>query len=95
MSRLMVTVATGRRQYKTRTAGDAHLYRVVQYYDSWPFQARLPRPVRKQEPQADGDLPDAGAGQAAASPCQRLRAVPAPKRRGLVGIRGRSRAADR
>jgi hypothetical protein len=44
MSRLMVTVATGRRQYKTRTAGDAHLYRVVQYYDSWPFRhdSRVP-----------------------------------------------------
>ncbi len=38
MSRLMVTVAAGRRQYETRTAGDAHLYRVVQYYDSWPFE---------------------------------------------------------
>jgi len=40
----MVTVAIDRRQYKTRTAGDAHLYRVVQYYDSWPFRhdSRVP-----------------------------------------------------
>jgi len=45
MSRLMVTVAVGRGQYKTRTRGDAHLYRVVQYYDSWPFEpdSRVPR----------------------------------------------------
>jgi hypothetical protein len=44
MSRLMVTVAAGRRQYETRTTGDAHLYRVVQYYDSWPFEpdSRVP-----------------------------------------------------
>ena len=44
MSRLMVAVATGRRQYKMRTTGDAHLYRVVQYYDSWPFEpdSRVP-----------------------------------------------------
>ena len=38
MSGLMVTIAAGRRQSKTRTTGDAHLYRVVQYYDSWPFE---------------------------------------------------------
>ena len=45
MSTLMVTVAAGRGQYKTRTTGDAHLYRVVQYYDSWPFEpdSRVPR----------------------------------------------------
>ena len=44
MSRLMVAVAAGRRQYKTRTTGGAHLYRVVQYYDSWPFEpdSRVP-----------------------------------------------------
>ena len=44
MSRLMVTVAAGRRQYETRTTGNAHLYRVVQYYDSWPFapDSRVP-----------------------------------------------------
>ena len=58
-------------------------------------RARLPRPARKQEPPADGDLPDARAGQAAAGARQRLRAVPAPQRRGLVGLRGRGRAADR
>jgi hypothetical protein len=44
MSRLMVTVAAGRGQYETRTTGGAHLYRVVQYYDSWPFEpdSRVP-----------------------------------------------------
>ena len=44
MSGLMVTVAAGRRQYGTRTVGDAHLDRVVQYYDSWPFEpdSRVP-----------------------------------------------------
>jgi hypothetical protein len=34
----MVTVAAGRGQYKMRITGGAHLYRVVQYYDSWPFE---------------------------------------------------------
>ena len=45
MSTLMVTVAAGRGQYKTRTTGDAHLYRVAQYYDAWPFEpdSRVPR----------------------------------------------------
>jgi hypothetical protein len=45
MSTLMVTVAAGRGQCKTRTTGDAHLYRVAQYYDSWPFEpdSRVPR----------------------------------------------------
>ena len=45
MSGLMVTVAAGRGQYETRTAGGAHLYRVTQYYDSWPFEhdSRIPR----------------------------------------------------
>jgi len=44
MSGLMVTVAAGRRQYETRTTGVAHLYRVTQYYDSWPFDhdSRVP-----------------------------------------------------
>ena len=37
MSGLMVTVPAGRRQYQTRTAGGAYLYRVIQYYDAWPF----------------------------------------------------------
>ena len=45
MNTLMVTVAAGRGHYKTRTTGDAHLYRVAQYYDSWPFEpdSRVPR----------------------------------------------------
>lgn len=38
MSGLVVAVAFGRRQYETRTRGGAHLYRVTQYYDSWPFE---------------------------------------------------------
>lgn len=37
MSGLMVAVAAGRGQYPTRTRGGAYLYRVTQYYDSWPF----------------------------------------------------------
>ena len=86
MSTLMVTVAGGPRQYKTRTRGDAHLLPGRSVLRLLAVQNRFPRPVRKQEPQADGDLPDAGAGPAAPSACQRLRAVPAPERRGLVGL---------
>ena len=45
MSTLMVTIAVGRGHYKTRTSGDAHLYRITQYYGSWPFEpdSRAPR----------------------------------------------------
>ena len=64
--------------------GSDRLYRVVQYYDSWPFQQRLPHPARQQEPQADGHVPDARAGQGPARACQRPCPVPAPQRRGLV-----------
>jgi hypothetical protein len=44
MSGLMAAVAVGRGQYRTRTRGGAHLYRVTQYYDSWPFgnDSRVP-----------------------------------------------------
>jgi hypothetical protein len=51
MSTLMVTVAAGRGQYKTRTTGDAHLYRVAQYYDSWPFEpdSRVPRASKSRK----------------------------------------------
>ena len=44
MSGLMVMVPAGRRQYQTRTAGGAFLYRVTQYYDAWPFRcdSRVP-----------------------------------------------------
>lgn len=44
MSGLTVAVAVGRRQYETRTTGDSYLYRVTQYYDSWPFEhdSRVP-----------------------------------------------------
>jgi hypothetical protein len=44
MSGLVVTVAAGRRQYQTRTAGGAYVYRVTQYYDAWPFghDSRVP-----------------------------------------------------
>jgi hypothetical protein len=54
---------------------------------------RLPRSARQQEPQADGNVPDARAGQAAARACQRPCAVPAPERRGLVSVRRHGRAA--
>ena len=45
MSGLTAAVAAGRSQHETRTAGEAHLYRVTQYYDSWPFEhdSRVPR----------------------------------------------------
>ena len=37
--RLIVTAATGYSgRYPTRTTGEAHLYRVTQYYDCWPFE---------------------------------------------------------
>jgi hypothetical protein len=37
--RLIVTAATGYSgRYRTRTTGEAHLYRVIQYYDAWPFE---------------------------------------------------------
>jgi hypothetical protein len=44
VSGLTAAVAAGRRQYETRTTGGAHLYRVTQYYDSWPFEhdSRVP-----------------------------------------------------
>ena len=56
---------------------------------------RLPRPARQQEPQADGHVPDARAGQGPARAGQRPCAVPAPQRRGLVSVRRHRRAADR
>ncbi|MGH3155780.1 MAG: hypothetical protein ACRDNF_04260 [Streptosporangiaceae bacterium] len=37
-NRLIVTAATGYSgRYPTRSTGEAHLYRVTQYYDAWPF----------------------------------------------------------
>lgn len=50
MSGLVVAVAFGRRQYETRTRGGAHLYRVTQYYDSWPFEhdSRVPHGSRSR-----------------------------------------------
>jgi hypothetical protein len=37
--RLIVTAVMGYSgRYPTRTAGEAHLYRVIQYYDCWPFE---------------------------------------------------------
>jgi hypothetical protein len=54
---------------------------------------RLPRSARQQEPQADGNVPDARAGQAAARACQRPCAVPAPERRGLISVRRHGQAA--
>lgn len=44
-NRLIVTAATGYSgRYPTRTPGEAHLYRVIQYYDCWPFEpsSRVP-----------------------------------------------------
>jgi hypothetical protein len=38
-NRLIVTAAMGYSgRYPTRTSGEAHLYRVIQYYDCWPFE---------------------------------------------------------
>ena len=50
MSGLVAAVAFGRRQYATRTRGGAHLYRVTQYYDSWPFEhdSRIPHGSRSR-----------------------------------------------
>lgn len=48
MSGLVVAVAFGRRQYETRTRGGAHLYRVTQYYDSWPFEHGWARAARSR-----------------------------------------------
>jgi hypothetical protein len=41
---MMIIAVIDRKHYKTRTTGSAHLYRVMQYYDSWPFapDARVP-----------------------------------------------------
>jgi hypothetical protein len=41
---IIAAIEVHRSHYKTRTPGDAHLYRVVQYYDSWPFHpdSRVP-----------------------------------------------------
>jgi hypothetical protein len=44
-NRLTVTAATGHSgRYRARTKGEAHLYRVIQYYGSWPFapDSRVP-----------------------------------------------------
>jgi hypothetical protein len=43
-NQMMVTVAASRGRYPTRTTGEAHLYRVIQYYDCWPFEpdSRVP-----------------------------------------------------
>lgn len=35
---LIMTTAGHAGRYATRTTGEAHLYRVTQYYDSWPFE---------------------------------------------------------
>ena len=82
MSRPMVTVAASSRQCKTRTTGDAHLYRVVQYYDSWPFEPDFRVPYGSKSRRRTETFRAPEAGQAAAGACQRLRAVPAPERRG-------------
>jgi hypothetical protein len=37
VSGLVAAVGSGCRQYETRTRGGAYLYRVTQYYGSWPF----------------------------------------------------------
>jgi len=49
-SGLVVAVTFGRRQYATRTRGGAHLYRVTQYCDSWPFEpdSRVPHGSRSR-----------------------------------------------
>src|ERR1700722_4458263 len=36
--RLIMTAVGHGGRYATRTTGEAHLYRVIQYYDSWPFE---------------------------------------------------------
>jgi hypothetical protein len=44
-NQLIVTAATGYSgRYRARTRGEAHLYRVIQYYDAWPFEtsSRVP-----------------------------------------------------
>ena len=50
MSGLVVAVAFGRTRYETQTRGGAHLYRVTQYYDSWPFEpdSRVPHGSRSR-----------------------------------------------
>jgi hypothetical protein len=50
VSGLVAAVVFGRRQYETRTRGGAHLYRVTQYYDSWPFEhdSRIPHGSRSR-----------------------------------------------
>ncbi len=44
-NRLIKTAATGYSgRYRARTRGEGHLYRVIQYYDTWPFEpgSRVP-----------------------------------------------------
>jgi hypothetical protein len=93
-NQMMVTIAASRGRYTTRTTGQAHLYRVIQYYDSWPFEpdSRVPaRSASRKRTETFRTLEPVRQRLARAN----LYAQPAPQWRGLGCVRDCGRAADR
>ena len=85
--------ASSTRQAPGSPRGSARLYRVVQYYDSWPFENDSRVPHGSKSRRRTETFRTLGPVKQPARACQRPCAVPAPERRGLVSVRRHGRAA--
>ena len=85
--------ASSTREAPGSPRGSARLYRVVQYYDSWPFENDSRVPHGSKSRRRTETFRTLGPVKQPARACQRPCAVPAPQRRGLVSVRRHGRAA--